>query len=502
MRLSLRLPAALGLGLLLAGCSEVLSPPVAPTPIEPPDPRLAVSTYAGKIVINEVMADPSIVLDTDGEWLELHNRGTSAVNIQGWTLAGNNDTNHVIATSVSIPARGYVVLAKNGNGATNGGVTVGYAYGAMNLANTSDWVSLRDGMGATVDSVAWGTAMPAGSTRGVTDPDADNLDAKGANWHTAAPAYGGGDHGTPGAQNDGRRSPLTVRVLEVGQGDALYITNGLSKVLVDGGPSTVAMGSFITEFGLNPGRIDLMVLTHGHSDHLTGLREFYKSTYNIAVTTFLENKDATTGSTLTSLRDSVNARVGRGVLDYRDTDDPCGTGAAVCTFLLDGGARLHVLKPKTSDSNANNRSVAVKLVGPDSASFTMWMAGDAEHAAIDWFDLTGSYDTSPGMDVTVLKADHHGSCNGISSRLLDLTTPSYVTMGVSATNTYGHIHSQTKTLLSSRSVPWYRTDENGRITFTTPGTVGGGYTVSVARGSLSMNGSADATSADTGCNNL
>jgi competence protein ComEC len=288
----------------------------------------------------------------------------------------------------------------------------------------------------------------------------------------------------------------------VGQGDALYITNGLSKVLVDGGPSTVAMGSFITEFGLNPGRLDLMILTHGHSDHLTGLREFYKSTYNIAVTTFLENKDATTGSTLTSLRDSVNARVGRGVLDYRDTDDPCGTGAAVCTFLLDGGARLHVLKPKTSDSNPNNRSVAVKLVGPDSASFTMWMAGDAEHAAIDWFDLTGSYDTSPGMDVTVLKADHHGSCNGISSRLLDLTTPSYVTMGVSATNTYGHIHSQTKTLLSSRSVPWYRTDENGRITFTTPGTVGGGYTVSVARGTLSMNGSADATSADTGCNNL
>jgi beta-lactamase superfamily II metal-dependent hydrolase len=48
------------------------------------------------------------------------------------------------------------------------------------------------------------------------------------------------------------------------------------------------------------------------------------------------------------------------------------------------------------------------------------------------------------MDVDVLKADHHGSCNGVMSRLLDLLTPTYVTMGVSSTNTYHHVHTQTK----------------------------------------------------------
>jgi hypothetical protein len=161
-------------------------------------------------------ADPSAVADADGEWFEVTNRGTSAVNIQGWTIAGNNDSNHTIANSVSIPAGGYVVLAKSANTATNGGVTVTYAYGAMNLANSSDWVALRDGSGASVDSVTWATSMPAGSARGVTDPDADNLDAKGSNWHTSAVAYGSGDNGTPGSQNDGRRSPLVVRILEVG----------------------------------------------------------------------------------------------------------------------------------------------------------------------------------------------------------------------------------------------------------------------------------------------
>jgi competence protein ComEC len=259
------------------------------------------------------------------------------------------------------------------------------------------------------------------------------------------------------------------------------------------------MAGLVSEFALSGKKIHYMILTHPHADHLAGLREFFKTAQNVKVGIFLENKDVYAGSTLASLRDSVNARAGRGELDYRDTDNACNDGAPICTVLLDGGARMHILDPKPTDGNPNNRSVAVKLVGPDSASFTMWMAGDAEHGALDWFDDVASYDVSPGMNVNVLKAGHHGSCNGISSRLLDLLTPSYVTMGVSSTNTYSHVHTQTKTLLTSRSIPWYRTDENGRITIATPGTVGGGYTVTVAGGVASMSGDADAASASAEC---
>ncbi|HEX8907356.1 MAG TPA: lamin tail domain-containing protein [Longimicrobiaceae bacterium] len=499
MRLHLRSATIAAGVLILASCTDRFESPAGPGPN---GPHLTVSSYSGQIVINEVMADPNVVVDTDGEWFEVTNRGASAVNIQGWTIAGNNDSPHTIASSVSVPAGGYVVLARNGSSALNGGVTADYAYGTMTMANTSDWVALRDGSGASVDSVSWSTAMPVGSSRGVTDPDSDNTSVNGTNWHTSAATYGGGDKGTPGSQNDGRRSPLTVRILEVGQGDAIYITNGSSKVVLDGGPSMTSMATQISSLGLDNQTINYMILSHAHDDHYAGLREFFKTIHNIRISYFFENKDASTASTLASLRDSINARSGRGEIVYRDTDDPCATGASICTIVLDGGAKLHVLKPKTSDTNPNNRSVAVKLVGPDSASFTMWMAGDAEHEEIDWFDNTAGYDTSLGMNVDVLKADHHGSCNGITSRLLDLLTPTYVTMGVSSTNTYHHVHTQTKTLLSSRSIPWYRTDENGQITFTTPGTVGGGYSVSFVRGSASMNGTADAASSDTSCNNL
>src|SRR5690606_39017589 len=111
-------------------------------------------------------------------------------------------------------------------------------------------------------------------------------------------------------------------------------------------------------------------------------------------------------SALATLRDSITARARRGELRVRDTDDPCGDGRPMCTIELRGGARLHVMRPLPESTDANERSVALKLVGPDSASFTMWMAGDAERAAIQWFTSAG-YHRQPGMKANVLKLDHH-----------------------------------------------------------------------------------------------
>ena len=497
----LRLHPVLGAAALVAlsACSDLANLPTNPS-IPPGGPRATVSSYAGQIVINEVMADPAAVADADGEWLEIHNTGAQAVNIQGWTLASNNDTPQTIGSSVSVPAGGYVVLAKNGTYASNGGVNEDYVYSIVTLANSSDWVALRDGGGASVDSVSWATSMPAGATRGVSNPATDNLDAKGSNWHTATSTFGSGDEGTPGARNDGKLGALVVRIIDAGQADAIFIENGDTRIILDAGQGLSRMADLIDEFGMANGTIDMMFMSHAHYDHHGGLREFFKSVHAIDIPLFFENKDAQQSSTLQELRDSIAARAGRSELDYRDTDDPCGTGASICTFTLDGGARLHVMKPKPT-GDPNDRSVPMKLVGPDSASFTMWFSGDAEHDALAHFDSIG-YDVSPGMNVNVVKGNHHGSCNGITSRFLDLTTPDWITFGVSATNGYHHVHEQTKDLLTEYSIPWYRSDGNGRITFTTPGTPSGGYTVSVEKGTTSMDGDADEVSSQSACNDL
>ena len=170
---------------------------------------------------------------------------------------------------------------------------------------------------------------------------------------------------------------LVVRVLDVGQGDAILIRNGGSTVLVDGGPDPAVLGRHLDALGLNGDTIDAVILSHQHADHYQGLRELFASRRHIVVRYFWENQDPSPNVTLQRLRDSIASRVQQGSLTYRDTDDPCANGQALCSITLRGGAVLHIMRPDPKGRGANNRSVPLKLVGPDSASFTMWMSGDA-----------------------------------------------------------------------------------------------------------------------------
>ena len=65
---------------------------------------------------------------------------------------------------------------------------------------------------------------------------------------------------------------LRVTFLDVGQGDAILVTNGSLQVLIDGGPSPQAIGMELGRaMPFWDRTIELVVLTHPHSDHLAGL---------------------------------------------------------------------------------------------------------------------------------------------------------------------------------------------------------------------------------------
>ena len=295
------------------------------------------------------------------------------------------------------------------------------------------------------------------------------------------------------------QAPLTVRVLDVGQGDATLIENGGSRVLIDGGPELSRLGHLLDSLHLNDSTFDVVILSHLHADHLVGLRALFESKRHIRVRFFFENQDAYPAANLRMLRDSINARVSRRELIYRDTDDPCVDGRPLCTITMKGGAKIEIMRPLPQSDNPNDRSAPVKLVGPDSASFTMWFAGDAERDAVDWFRTTAHYDRRPGMHVNVLKADHHGSCNGVDDGYLGALRPDLAVVSVGRVNGYGHMHPQAKAIYRANKVPWYRTDENGTITITSPGTARRGYVVTVQRGQKNMSGQSDKRSTQSVC---
>ncbi len=289
-----------------------------------------------------------------------------------------------------------------------------------------------------------------------------------------------------------------MRLLNVGQGDATYIRNGSSRVVIDGGPDPAAFGRYLDSLQLNNTTIDVVILTHQHLDHYSGLQELFKTARHIRVRYFFENKDPAPAVTLAHLRDSILSRMDHDSLIYRDTDDPCSNGQRICTITMTGGARLHIMAPQPNGEGANNRSAAVKLIGPDSASFTMWLAGDAEREEISWFEQAG-YDQNPGMRVNVVKADHHGSCNGVTPGYLALTQPQWVAVSVGVRNEYGHMHAQAKRIYRQAGTPWYRTDQNGTITIRSPGTPNSSYTIAPEYPGTDLNGPSDRTSHQPGC---
>lgn len=575
--------------LSLVACSDALVPARLAAPSTASN---AVTASAAKLVINELMPDPTFVTDANGEWFEVANIGGTAINIQNYIIASGNDTNTPITASVNVPAGGYVVFGRVAATGTNGGVTEAFAYGtAITLANAGDWLALRNASGVTQDSVNY-TSTTAGKSWSLKDPTIAHSAVGGTNWQLATSLYNSSDFGTPNAINDGYVPPavatvvvtpasasvavngtqqfsaqgydangnpvsttftwtssnttvatvsssglatgkvagsatitatsangkqgtaaltvtsggggggseVVVRVLDIGQGDANEIENGTSKIIIDGGPDSTRFGFLLDSLNLRNTTINAVILSHVHADHASGLRALFKSSRNITINYFFENKDTYSTVSLQELRDSINARVGRGQLIYRDTDDPCANGSSICTITMAGGAKLEILKPNPAGTTPNNRSAAEKLVGPDSASFVMWFAGDAEQEEISWFLGAAGYATNPGMKADVLKADHHGSCNGVTNAYVNTVNPAWVTASVGASNTYGHMHTQAKTLYTNHGKPWYRTDQNGTIVFRSPGTVGGGFTVSVLRGVTSMSGPSDATSTQTQCN--
>lgn len=191
--------------------------------------------------LSEIMADPSRVEDSHGEYIEVENAGTSTF-VGGFRLVvAGKDTVRVARDT--IPAGGYWVLGRVLQ-ADNGGFAVDLAQpGGWSLANSAGRVVLLDASGQALDSVAWdrsvsGTALER---------------CPGGAWKNSTGTYGAGDKGTPGAPNscddtpraiegsvdslvragDTLRAVVRNRGLDAWRGRPLEWWNGANRVRVD-----------------------------------------------------------------------------------------------------------------------------------------------------------------------------------------------------------------------------------------------------------------------------
>ncbi|MCK5787376.1 MAG: lamin tail domain-containing protein [Chlamydiia bacterium] len=164
----------------------------------------------GDLIITEVMFNPNAVSDSNGEWFEIYNTTDADINLNGWRIEddGTSTEGFTISMDLTIPSKGYLFFANNGDALDNGGLpTPDYIYNSsMTLGNGTDGLQIILN-GVQVDLVIWdgGNLFPFPSGKSIslrTDKVNSDDNDFGYNWCSGTTAYGDGDMGTPGAVND------------------------------------------------------------------------------------------------------------------------------------------------------------------------------------------------------------------------------------------------------------------------------------------------------------
>lgn len=198
-----------------AATPQLVTSESTPTPSVTPSPTpqaTATPPRIPQLLISEFLADPQAVSDNVGEWLEIVNIDTVAVNLRNWVLADLGSDRHTIAQDLVIQPGQYLVFARSVDSAINGGVHASYAYTNLTLANGQDELHLLAPDGTEIDRVGWGdgTALTMHSgrswQRSAPSPTAPWIES------TISWTGGNGDHGTPGLPYSQPPATITVTV--------------------------------------------------------------------------------------------------------------------------------------------------------------------------------------------------------------------------------------------------------------------------------------------------
>ena len=243
-----------------------------------------------------------------------------------------------------------------------------------------------------------------------------------------------------------------VTVIDVGQGESILIEfPGRKIMLIDGG-GLAASPFDIGERVVSPvlwrkgiRRIDYLVLTHAHPDHLDGLVALAR---NFRVGEFWEGRPAPDEGRYAELLRALPARVVR---------RRCGRG----TRLAVGSVSVDVLHPRRPGDGANpvpagnENSLVIRMTMPGASFLFMGDAGPETESI-----LVGS-----GLDLesAVLKAGHHGSAAATSADFLAAVGPRLVLVSVGEGNTYGFPSPALLARCGEAGAAVLRTDLDGAI---------------------------------------
>jgi competence protein ComEC len=263
------------------------------------------------------------------------------------------------------------------------------------------------------------------------------------------------------------KNKLELTVLDVGQGDSLFVVSpGGKTLLIDGGGAFGGFPGHEERNGVDPGeetvspylwsrgfqKLDVVALTHAHQDHLGGLTAILD---NFRVGRLRIGREV---SSVPLARLEELARERKIPIDHELR------GKSFQWDGVDGNFLWPEIPPEESRPSAkNNDSLVLRL---HYGAHTFLLPGDAEKQ-VEREIL--SENTPETMQSDVLKIGHHGSKNSTTPEFLAAVQPRLGIISAGEDNPYGHPSPELLERLEKAGVRILRTDRDGAVHVLTDG---------------------------------
>ncbi|MBE7027737.1 MAG: MBL fold metallo-hydrolase [Ruminococcaceae bacterium] len=233
---------------------------------------------------------------------------------------------------------------------------------------------------------------------------------------------------------------LNVHFIDVGQGDCSFIElpNG-ENMLIDAGEKTESdkVIKYIKQQGAE--KIDFLIGTHPHSDHIGGLVQVINE---FEIGKMYMPKAGNSTKTFENLLDQIE-----------ENNVDVYTARAGVLLYEDEKIKIQILAPVFSDyESLNDYSVVIRI---DYGETSFLFMGDAEELSEN--------EIKEDVNCDVLKVGHHGSGTSSSNQFLSRARPKFAVISVGENNDYGHPSKSVLDRLSRIGAEILRTDKSGDI---------------------------------------
>ncbi|MBP6866495.1 MAG: MBL fold metallo-hydrolase [Candidatus Pacebacteria bacterium] len=246
---------------------------------------------------------------------------------------------------------------------------------------------------------------------------------------------------------------LTFAMLDVGQGDALFVESPTGiQILIDGGPKNAVLQELPKVMPFWDRTLDAVIITNPDADHISGFTEVLKL-YKVGA--IFEPGTYNSSKLYKSISSEVKNQNIPDVLLRRGMN-----------LGLGGGAYIEVLFPDrdVSEWSPNDGSAVMRLVYGDNS---IMLTGDATEKTES---IVLAENQKENLDSDILKVGHHGSRTSTSPEFVEAVSPKYGLISSGEGNSYGHPHKETLDTLASFGTKILRTDQSGTIVMKSDGT--------------------------------